>query len=207
MSQDWKALAPADRLANEAVCDEWLSKPSWTLPEATHLIMGLDPSRARDRWDGYPVEEQAKFIDTLRRAVGASGQGGLGPISGKDEGDWRFEPRVIIKTAVHYKLEVSDLLLKRAKVAKAPSESSHGNATRYAKQREKILMAGLAALAYRPKEFRSNQGRLINKHLAEFLEDSWPGGNAPQSAETMAQLFGEVLKFGEWTDMNSTENI
>lgn len=207
MSQDWKAFAPADRLANEAVYDEWLSKPSWTLPEATHLIMGLDPSRARDRWDGFPVEEQAKFIDTLRRAVRVSGQGGLRPISGKDEGDWRFEPRVIIKTAVRYKLEVSDLLLRRVKVAGAPPERSHGNIVRYAKQREEILMAGLATLAYRRDEFRTNEGRLIYTRLAEFLEDSWPEGPAPQKAEAMAQLFGKALKFGEWTDTNSTENI
>ncbi len=135
-----------------------------------------------------------------------SGQGGLGPISGKDEGDWRFEPRVIIKTAVHYKLEVSDLLLKRAKVAGAPPEKSHGNVVRYAKQREEILMAGLATLAYRPEDFRTNDGRVIRKNLAEFLEESWPGG-APQEAEAMSQLFGKALKFGKRTDTKSTENI
>lgn len=153
------------------------------------------------------MEEYGKVIDTLRRAVGEPGKQGLGPISGKDAGDWRFKPRGIVRTAVYYKLEVSDLLLKRAKVARAPSESSHGNVLRYAKQREEILMAGLAALAYRPEEFRSSEGRLINKRLAEFLEDFWPGEGAPQKAETMAQLFGDVLKFGKWTDTKSNENI
>ncbi len=207
MSQDWNALAPTDRLVNEAVLDEWLSKPSWTLPEATHLIMGLDPLRARNRWDGFPVEEQARIIDTLRRAVGAPGKYGFDPISGKDEGDWRFDPKAVIRTAVYYKLEIAEQLVKKLRVGRTPRETSHGNADRYAKQRKEILMAGLAALAYRPDEFRTKEGRLINKDLAEFLEDSWPGEGAPQKAEAMAKLFGEVLKFGNWTDTKSVDNI
>ena len=206
MSQDWKALAPADRLANEAVCDEWLSKPSWTLPEATHLIMGLDPLRARNRWDGFPVEEQARIIDTLRRAVGAPGKYGLDPISGKDEGDWRFDPKAIIRTAVYYKLEIAEQLVKKVRVGRTPRETSHGNATRYSNQRYKILMAGLAALAYQPKAFRSSKGRLVNKQLANYLEDSWPGSGAPQTAESMEQLFGEVLKIYKWTDEKLSRN-
>jgi hypothetical protein len=203
MTQNRREVVPA----NEAVYDEWLAKPSWTLPEAACLIVGLDPSKIFHPCEGFPAEEYGNVIDTLRRAVGEPGKQGLGPISGKDAGDWRFKPRGVVRTAVYYKLEVSGLLLNRAKIAETPSDTSHGNADRYAEQRKEILMAGLAALAYRPDEFRTKEGRLINKDLAEFLEESWPGEGAPQKAEAMAKLFGEVLKFGKWTDTKSTENI
>lgn len=206
-SQDWKTLTPADGLADDAVYEEWLAKPSWSLLEAALLINGLHPVRAKLQWKGFPVKEQSKIIDTLRRAIGARGKHGLVPMSGKNDGDWQFEPRAIIRNAVYYGLEVSDLLLERAKVAETPPESSHGNAIRYARKREEVLMVAMAALAYRPQEFRSNQGRLVVKHLAEYLEEYWPGNHPPYQSESMEQLIGKGLRFGKWTDTKSTENI
>ena len=202
MTQDRRKVVPA----NEVVYDEWLAKPSWTLPEATYLIVGLDPSKISHPCEGFPVEKYGKVIDTLRRSVGTRGKQGLAPISGKDESAWRFKPRAIIRNAKYYKLEVPDVLLKHVSKTEAEPDGSRRNADRYAKQRKEVLMAGLAALAYRPDEFRNKKGRLINKELAEFLEDSWPGEGAPQKAEAMAQLFGEVLKFGKWTDTKPIEN-
>ena len=205
MTQDWREVVPDNRLANEAVYDEWLAKPSWTLGEAAYLIVGLDPSKISHPWEGFPAEEYGKVVDTLRRAVGARGKQGIVPISGKGEGDWRFKPIVIIKNAKYYKLEVPDVLLKHVSKTEAEPDGSHRNAVRYAKEREEILMAGLAALAYWPESFRTNEGRIIYKQLAEFLEDSWPEEGAPQEAEAMAQLFSKALIFGEWTNPNSNE--
>ncbi len=58
-------------------------------------------------------------------------------------------------------------------------------------------MAGFAALACLPERFRTNEGRLIYKRLAVYLEENWPEERAPQGAEAMAQLFSKALKFGE----------
>ena len=57
MTQDWREDVPDNRLANEAVYDEWLAKPSWTLPEAVYLIVGLDPSKM-----GHPCNYKAASL-------------------------------------------------------------------------------------------------------------------------------------------------
>ena len=49
MTQDRREVVPA----NEAVYDEWLAKPSWTLPEAVYLILGLDASKMGHLWEGF----------------------------------------------------------------------------------------------------------------------------------------------------------
>lgn len=185
----------------------WLRLGTWTLPEATYLLLGVAPEILEKEW-----RSQNKYPDDppphLREQIGKlSTQLRRGPYCLFDE----KEPSAILQWATERKIVFPEQLMRAAEelvllnkpCSAAKTKKTHKNAQRYSGEREQILGAALCVLANHFKECTSKKGgKVMAAKMARILELNaaifWKGqATAPQSTTKIEALIKEFINISQ----------